>query len=404
MARIQSVPTGDRPYLRVTAAGNLAIRGWDQPTVELQGASDDQLDAATEGQNGDYTADLRIRLSSNAALRVPRAATLEIERAAGNVTLDDVASLLLREVAGNLRIRQAGPITGDTVHGNVSLYAIQGGCRLQNVSGALHAVTVSEELAVERVSGNLRAEDIGGNLLAPQVHGSAKLRLALAPGQTCRVRADGAITCRVPADTGASVSLQSGDRIRVRGLPAPEANAERSLSFTLGDGAATLALEARGSLRLKAWEADDAEESFDPDLVGDLAERIAVQVESQVESVARQLDEKLSQMGGGDELAGRVQEKVQAALRQAEKKLNEALRSAEQRSREADRRMADMEARRRSAPSAGWYVPPAPPAPRPPRPKRPDVSDEERLLILKMVEDGKLSVEQAEQLLKALRG
>mgnify|MGYP003383801076 CR=1 FL=1 len=46
--------------------------------------------------------------------------------------------------------------------------------------------------------------------------------------------------------------------------------------------------------------------------------------------------------------------------------------------------------------------PPAPPVP--PKPKRAPATDEERMMILRMVEQGKISVEQAEKLLAALTG
>jgi hypothetical protein len=53
-------------------------------------------------------------------------------------------------------------------------------------------------------------------------------------------------------------------------------------------------------------------------------------------------------------------------------------------------------------------IPPRPPMPqRPPRPTRPlkpQVSDEERMMILRMVDQGKISVDEAEKLLAAMQG
>jgi hypothetical protein len=51
----------------------------------------------------------------------------------------------------------------------------------------------------------------------------------------------------------------------------------------------------------------------------------------------------------------------------------------------------------------GPITPPVPP--RPPQPKAPSgPTDQERMQILRMLEEGKISVEQAEQLLAALGG
>ena len=60
--------------------------------------------------------------------------------------------------------------------------------------------------------------------------------------------------------------------------------------------------------------------------------------------------------------------------------------------------------REAAAPPAPPIPPAAPKAPAPPKPKRTPATDEERMLILRMVEQGKLSVEQAEKLLLALSG
>ena len=87
-------------------------------------------------------------------------------------------------------------------------------------------------------------------------------------------------------------------------------------------------------------------------------------------------------------------------MRRAEEKLAETMRKVEQRVQEAERRSGEGDGRRRK--SYGWVSPPAPPAP--PKPKRAPATDEERMMILRMVEQGKISVEQAEKLLAALTG
>ena len=100
-------------------------------------------------------------------------------------------------------------------------------------------------------------------------------------------------------------------------------------------------------------------------------------------------------MGDNEEMANKIQERVGMALRRAEEKLAEAMRKMEV--REGDRRRKGY----------GWQtpVPPTPPTPpAPPAPKRSPASDEERMIILRMVEEGKISVEQAEKLLSALNG
>jgi hypothetical protein len=98
-------------------------------------------------------------------------------------------------------------------------------------------------------------------------------------------------------------------------------------------------------------------------------------------------------MAENEEFSSRIQDKVAAAMRRAEEKMAEAMRKLEVRTQEGD-------SRRRKG--YGWQAPPAPPPPAAPR--KPQATDEERMMILRMVEQGKLSVDQAEKLLAAIAG
>lgn len=176
------------------------------------------------------------------------------------------------------------------------------------------------------------------------------------------------------------------------------------LDFEREPAHARLTLEAEGNILLQGVQPHSFTEA---DFAGPIAEEMAMrsveitqqitaQIEAQVVELSRQLDDKLSRLGTNEELATSIQEKVQAAMRRAEEKLAEAMRKVEQRAQES-------ESRRRK--SAGWAAPPAAPLPpAPAKPKRPPATDEERMLILRMVEQGKISVEQAEKLFAALNG
>jgi hypothetical protein len=267
----------------------------------------------------------------------------------------------------------------------------------------------------EKVNGDLALAHLLGNITA-QVEGNAVLDLPLTRDQQCRVTASGDINCRIPAEANVRVELQSGGGLAVRNLSQQYDLDYGHAEFVLGSGDALLDLRAGGSLLLSGqrggahgaeWGAEferdfgfEFSEEFG-ERAADFAQQIASQVEKQVSGVARQLEERLARWGGGDEIAIRVQEKVQAALRRAEEAIAEGMRNAEQRAREAERRAAEMEARR-SRRSMRWEAPTPPAPPRPPKAKIPPVSEEERLMVLRMVSEGKISVEQAEQLLAAL--
>lgn len=330
---------------------------------------------------------------------------VEVESVAGNATLTNIQGpLALTAVSGDLVAREiAGPATVETVQGNASLAQILGPVQVESCAG---------DLSVRGATGSVDAR-AGGN---------AGLRLQLPAGGHCRVRAGGDISCRVPPQVNAQVRLVSrANDIRVKRLGVDPERRQGSAEFSLGSGEGVIDLEAGGSISLVGKIEETPEFQFGPfnvemdaeaqremvERTGEWIQQFTEQVESQMEALSAQLDARLAQLGTGDEIATRVQAKVQQAMRKAEDKIAAAVRQAEQRARAAEREAARME--RRQHMGYGYPTPPTPPTPPvppvPPRAQRAKsapVSDEERMVILRMVEEGKISVEQAEKLLAAL--
>lgn len=333
---------------------------------------------------------------------------VEIGAVAGNAVLSNLQGPLeMSSVAGDLAAREvAGPVTVNTVQGNVALAQIHGPVQVEKCAG---------DLVVRGVTGSIEA----------QAAGNAGLRLQLPVGVHCQIHAGGDIRCRVSPQVSAQVRLVSGAHdIRVKRLGVDLDRQQRNVEFTLGSGEGRIDLEAGGSILL-AGKLDDTPEfefgpfnvEMDAETQRQLFERTGVwvqqftdQIETQMEALSAQLDDRLAQLGTSDEIASRVQAKVQQAMRKAEEKIAEAMRQAEQRARAAEREAERME--RRQQRSYVYSTPPTPPIPPippippvPPRAQRAKsapVSDEERMVILRMVEEGKVSVEQAEKLLAAL--
>jgi hypothetical protein len=207
--------------------------------------------------------------------------------------------------------------------------------------------------------------------------------------------------------------VSGANDIRVKRLGADQERRQGSTEFTLGSGDGLIDLEAGGSILVVGKIEETPEFQFGPfnvemdadvqrefmDRTGAWVQQFTDQVETQMESLSAQLDERLAQLGTGDEIASRVQAKVQQAMRKAEEKIAEAMRQAEQRARAAERAAEREAARmeRRQARGYAYPVPPAPPVPPvppvPPRAQRAKsapVSDEERMVILRMVEEGKI--------------
>jgi hypothetical protein len=144
--------------------------------------------------------------------------------------------------------------------------------------------------------------------------------------------------------------------------------------------------------------------------------QVTQQISAQMEMLEQQIETQLANLPGmigtaglspeeaerinqrtrqaSEQAAARAQEKIQRAQERLERKLESARRRAEMKARTAERAARD---RRRRPETYDW----SPPRP---EPSGQAVSDEERLMVLKMLEQQQITLEQAEQLLAALEG
>ena len=443
MSQRKTIQTNGSIEIRIEQVeGDLEIIGWGQTTVEAESDDDSELTLDLKGSV------LRVNCESDLSLRVPQSATITIEAPQGDVEINNVFSgIKIVDIQGDLELNNIGALSVSTVngdleanniHGAVQLGTVEGDVQLNNVHGPCNVgkvegdfsannvhgtleVNAEGDISVTNVHGNLNAH-AGGDLsiqssysnINANVGGDASLRLAVV-ADTCRVHAGGDIDCRIPTYAGATVQLVAGGEINTRKIEEVPIFKGNRAEFTIGGGEGLIELTAGGDINLGTQSIGEGF-NFEFDFGGKSGDEIAAaaseftrnlvsQVENGLRSLTRTLDIKLSNLGTSEEIAGKVQEKVQNAMRRAEEKITEASKEAERRARDAEKRMAEMERRQQKGrPGVYWGTPPVPPPPpRPPKAKAP-ASEEERLMVLRMVSEGKISVEQAEQLLAALNG
>jgi hypothetical protein len=449
--------TGESPDITVDRArGDLTVSGWNRPEVSIK-CDDERFDVVHEGGV------VRVNFSDDCTIQAPFGTTLRVNHCDGDAQIVSVqGAVTVGDVGGDLDLRDVGVLALDQVGGDFVVKGGRGDCTVGHVGGDANVANVLGSVSVEHIGGDLDVRDVGamsagsvggdftiksgrgdctvrnvgndasvvnvlgsfsadhvGNdLSVSDVRGSVRasagddvsLRLLLQPGCDYTVSAGNDLVCRIQTDASARVNMSAGNEIVVRKLATPNQRFERAVSLLLGDGEASLNLTAGDDITLIGLTLDELGELM-ADLgvdvsvrAAEMAQQIAAQIEVQIGSVARQIDEKLAQFGTGEELAVRIQEKIQGALRRAEERVGEALRNAETRQREAERRAAETAARQRSQPIPYPAQPTPPSAPKPPKPPKPPVSEDERMLVLRMVSEGKISVEQAEKLLAALNG
>lgn len=369
--------TSPAPRIVLTGcAGNLTIVGSDttQVIVEADGA-DSSLTTQREGET------ITLGARSDCYITCPARASLTLQEVTGNLRVRGVGGpLALASARGNVSLRQIGPATLQAIAGDVDANRVNGDLSLGQVQGDARVRRVEGKLTLEHCGGDLDARDLAGGADARDVRGNAGLRGELTPGQVYRLRAHGDIQARFPAQASARCAFEAGGQVQCDlALTKSEVEPHRIVG-QLGAGEAQVELRADGDVSVRGASPDwDAS--------------VDVHIEAHLAELERRLEEKLA---GLDHLGVRIGEKMR---RRAEKQAERARRQAEKARRQAEKEAE--KARRRS--STGFRFTWSSPA-EPARAPAAESVEEERLAILRMVEQKKVSAGEAALLLDALEG
>lgn len=419
-----SVPTGNVPAVFIEAHGALVLKGQDESAEVSVKCSDP--DGVSLAQDGDT---VTLRCESECRVRVPMAASVHLTRAQDNVICKALdGELEVGEVHGDLELRGVGPVHLSKVCGNLSARNVSGDLLIGSVDGNASLRDVQGDLEVSgSINGNLSVQDVDGDAQALAM-GNITLRIDPAPGQAYRFEARGNLFCRIPGDASVEIDVpQVGGRIQVN-LPgvALEAAPKPPYSLKLGDGDASLELKADGNVAIDThtpdWSMLEDVELVNEEVEG-MADTISQQIEQQVDAHMRLLEEqmkaqmsslnlRLGSVGLSEDQARRVEERARQATEQATLRAQERMRRAQER---INQKMLVLQRRMENKGRAGagrhgridftFNSSPKPPAPPvPPVPPAEKVSEEERLMILRMLEQKKISMDEAEKLLSALEG
>jgi SHOCT-like domain len=412
----QTVPTGPNPHILVHAVrGDLRVAGWDR--LELM--------VKTDGSHLELlsnTDPISLSCDEDVILYLPRSANLQVESIAGDASLQALSGpVTLGPVAGDLTMKDLGPVMLGTVSGDASLRNI-GALNAENISGDFalrggHGICavdlIGGDASIRDIDGMVAVESVGSDLYVRNIHGAVNVNagadvalfLEPLPGQTYDITAGDDLILRLSPDSNVKLHLTSGspDSIRVDfpGVELPEdCRGCEVIIGTPAENMPTMLLTAGDDLlvtsQADSWDSaadfgvgmrDGSEWNIPPfQLPDDFSERINRRVQAAMERAQSHLEAASRRA----ETAGnRASIKIEAAMRRAEAKA----RAAEVRAR---RGQANLHV---STGRWNWDI-----SPHGPVPAAAPVSDDERLAILKMLQEKKISVEEAEKLLAALEG
>jgi DUF4097 and DUF4098 domain-containing protein YvlB len=406
--------------------GDLQIKGWEAPQVAIQ-ADPQELEVQEQEDS------VRLSCRGDCDIRLPYGATVQLEKANGDVQIKLLEETLkIGTVLGDLALRKIASAQIERVQGDLSLRKATGDLKLGQVMGDAEVREVEGSCELAQVMGDVDVQDVEGSLKVA-ANGDVRLRLSVMMGAEYQIQALGDVACSLPQEAGLKASLSSsGKSIKVR-MPENSNNyRQEQVDFVLGSGEIALTIRAGGDIALlgeqTGWEGGAPPP---PDFSQQIANQVEAQIGSQLEEITRRMDEQMSHLSESLGRSGmspeetqriinqamlvseretaRAQEKMRRAQEKLERKLEATQRRAEQKAQAAERSAwtrsrhtwghgqhtlkVELSASPAPSTSPGASAVAAEP-----------VSEEERLMILRMLEQKKISMEEADRLLSALEG
>lgn len=364
MSKMLSV--GSSPKVVVDEiGGDISVVGWEGSEILIK-ADDEEIHLEQDGD------EVRLTCRDDVSLRVPKSSSLFFKAIRGDAAIRGVSGpIQIQEIHGDLSMREVGSVSIESIQADLSLKGARGDLYVKNASG---------DVSIRDVDGNVNIDSVADDLALRGARGNVKVNVGedvvvyLEPGEDGQymVTAGDDILLVLPPYANATITMQ-GDEIDVKwpGIEDDPEATERVV--TLGSGAAKIMLSAGGDIRLtnQVNAAESAEE------FGNFAGL------------------NFDWSGFGE----RISRQVEQATSRAAKRAEEAARRAE---RHAERQARRWGGAGKSGPWSWEFNSSG--IPKPPSPPSEPVADEERMAILKMLQEKKITSEQAEQLLRALEG
>jgi hypothetical protein len=361
---------GPKPKVHLTAiGGDLRLTGREGTTLEAQAPPRGELSVTAHGDH--------IEVSSRASLLifVPEGAEISADSVGGDGRITGLAGdLQLGSIGGDLSLRRVSRCEVGRVGGDLSAHRVRGDLHISWAGGDAVVDDVEGDLRIDSLGGDLELRDVGGSIHTV-AGGDIWTSLEPSPGTESSIRAGGDLSCRVASGASVRLTLRAGGDLHAA-IPGEREGGNGDLMIRLGAGEAAAELSAGGDLSVHPASA--TVEPAGAEWAVDLRTRIEAQVDAALAEVEASL-------GAHDTRAlGIDREQMRARVRRAAERAHRRAERARER-HEAGPRRVDV--------NFGPFGT-----------SRPSASDEERLTVLRMLEQGTISLDEAERLLRALEG
>lgn len=364
---------GLTPRITVKCNGNLDVRGTPAGETRIEGGEPLSVERT---ENGVYVESL-----GSCSLRLPEGGSVEVREVLGDCRVKDLTGALFgASVHGTCTVRRVGSLDLNEVLSDARIRDVGGSIRLQAVHGSLSLRDVQGAVRIGDVHGDVLGRDLFGSVEIDEVGGLLAVRSDLTPETVSRFGSVGGnAVFRVPADASVRFVLPVDCELTCECGPQAVQEGDRRV-VTLGGGAATVMVDDAPEVVIRQHGGPDDETTF--------AYTFAVgsQVSKHLADISAELETQFATLEA--DLASTISERVR---RQVERRLNNARRQVDAAQRRVEQ---EFERAQRTGGGAGATAHSS-------AASRAS-AEQERLMILQMLEDGKITVEEAGKLLSAV--
>jgi hypothetical protein len=370
----------------VKAHGNLDVIGWDRPEVGI--TTDINVQKVRHEKNL-----LRLLFVEDCELSVPQTSSLIIERVSENVRLRDIQQMVtINRVQGNLTVRNVQQININRVSEDCLLENIGGEIEIGRIGETLKGKNIQASIKVERVSGQVRLLGLGSGV---EIRSGESIEASLVESNQEKVflKSSENIFLHLPVNPNAALQVKSGGEL----IEFDTGDLQKKLNdprceIRIGNGSQKIVLDAGNRVKVTGEILDEKE------ILRLFSELDQLWLHLKEESKARQeareekVNWEIKMVNGAAKIAQEAMEGVGAVagqiaeetIQQAESHVREALKRVEEQIRNLGYEVSIEE--------DDYYR----------EEKDPDVTAEEKLIVMRLLEQQKISVEEADRLLEVL--
>jgi hypothetical protein len=379
---------GENVVVVVKAHGDLDLQGRDQTEIHILCGDIRSLRSHLEDEM------LYITCMEDCIVIVPAGNPVCVEKTGGDAYIRGLNGRLeIQKVGGDLVVQQTAAAEIGSVGGDCLVGQVNGKLDVQRVGGDFTGMDVQESVVIKHSGGDVKLQATGG----AEVRAGGDIDLGLLTlTSPVSLRAGGDIDLHLSADAQAELDIESGgDNIEVC-IGGKDDQVEKwSYCMTLGTGGPGVSLDAGGDARVvdDEWDGHVVRAELDD-----------------TEKHWRDVDEKCASARRVPTGRWERSDQYEEIGRRAQHHAEEAARRAGRRAEEAARRVQEHV---QAHTGHNWTMPPIPPIPpmppygmpeTPPAARQQGASPQERMLILQMLSEKKITAEEADQLLQVLEG